>query len=147
MDSSNCRKRVLHKLAEELPKLTFQVIRRMIATIAQNMGTVKDVQGMMRHSRTATTTDVYMQELPEGVRATVNSIHDELESSDSAHRVASARIGKGTPRPESGTDEILGLVAAPEREKDKNPKPSCGKVLEFATKMRQSRESVVLLNA
>jgi len=37
LDSSNFRNRVLHKLAEELelPKLTFQVIRRTIATLAQ----------------------------------------------------------------------------------------------------------------
>lgn len=41
-------------------------------------GTVKDVQGLLRHSRTATTTDVYMQELPEGVAATVNEINREL---------------------------------------------------------------------
>ena len=34
---------------------------------------------MMRHSRVTTTTDVYMQELPEGVRATVDSIHHELK--------------------------------------------------------------------
>jgi integrase len=149
MDSSNYRKRVLHRLAEELelPKLTFQVIRRTIATLAQNMGTVKDVQGMMRHSRTATTTDVYMQELPEGVRATVNSIHDELESSNSPQRAASAITRKGTPGRESGKEENLGMVAAPERENDRNPKPSSGKVLEFATRMRQSRESGVLLNA
>jgi len=81
MDPSNYRKRVLHKLATELglPKLTFQVIRRTIATLAQKKGTVKDVQGIMRHSRVATTTDVYMQELPEGVRATVDSIHRELQ--------------------------------------------------------------------
>ena len=81
MDPSNYRKRVLHKLATELglPKLTFQVIRRTIATLAQRKGTVKDVQGMMRHSRVATTTEVYMQELPEGVRATVDSIHHELK--------------------------------------------------------------------
>jgi hypothetical protein len=46
-----------------------------VATLAQKKGTVKDVQGVMRHSRVATTTDVYMQELPEGVRATVDSIH------------------------------------------------------------------------
>ncbi len=80
IDSSNYRKRVLHKYAEELelPKLTFQVIRRTIATLARKKGDVKDVQGVMRHSRTATTTDVYMQQLPEGVRATVNSIHQEL---------------------------------------------------------------------
>ena len=63
-----------------LPKLTFQVIRRTIATLAQKKGTVKDVQGVMRHSRVATTTDVYMQELPEGVRATVDSIHNELHA-------------------------------------------------------------------
>jgi len=108
MDSSNYRKRVLHRLAEELelPKLTFQVIRRTIATLAQNIGPVKDVQGMMRHSRTATTTDVYMQELPEGVRATVNSIHDELESSNSPQRAASAITRKGTPGRESGKEEI-----------------------------------------
>ena len=81
MDPSNYRKRVLRKLATELglPKLTFQVIRRTIATLAQKKGTVKDVQGMMRHSRVATTTDVYMQEMPEGVRATVDSIHRELQ--------------------------------------------------------------------
>jgi hypothetical protein len=71
---------VLHKLAKDLglPKLTFQVIRRTIATLAQKKGTVKDVQGVLRHSRTATTTDVYMQEIPESVQATVNSIHSEL---------------------------------------------------------------------
>jgi integrase len=47
MDTSNYRKRVLHKLATDLglPKLTFQVIRRTIATLAQKKGTVKDVQG------------------------------------------------------------------------------------------------------
>ena len=80
MDTDNYRKRVLHKLARDLnlPKLTFQVIRRTIATLAQKKGTVKDVQGLMRHSRTATTTDVYMQEIPESVQSTVNSIHLEL---------------------------------------------------------------------
>jgi integrase len=80
MDTGNYRKRVLHRLARELelPKLTFQVIRRTIATLAQKKGTVKDVQGLLRHSRAATTTDVYMQEIPESVRATVNAIHKEL---------------------------------------------------------------------
>ena len=80
MDPSNYRKRVLHRLAKQLqlPKLTFQVIRRTIPTLAQRKRTVKDVQGMMRHSRVSTTTDVYMQELQESVRATINSIHQEL---------------------------------------------------------------------
>jgi integrase len=80
MDTGNYRKRVLHKLAKdlELPKLTFQVIRRTIATLAQKKGTVKDVQGVLRHSRAATTADVYMQEIPKNVQATVNSINAEL---------------------------------------------------------------------
>ena len=74
------RRRVLHKLEKdlELPKLTFQVIRRTIATLAQKKGTVKDVQGLPRHSRAATTIDVYMQEIPESVQATVNAINAEL---------------------------------------------------------------------
>ena len=64
MDTGNYRKRVLHKLARELelPKLTFQV-RRTIATLAQKKGTVKDVQGLLRHSCAATTTDVYCRRL------------------------------------------------------------------------------------
>jgi hypothetical protein len=76
---------VLHKLAKDLklPKLTFQVIRRTIATLAQKKGTVKDVQGVLWHSRTATTTDIYMQEIPESVQATVNSISMELRKSQS----------------------------------------------------------------
>ena len=59
MDPSNYRKRVLHKLARELglPKLTFQVIRRTIATLAKDKGHVKDIQGMLCHSRVATTTE------------------------------------------------------------------------------------------
>ena len=80
MDSNNYRKRVLHRLARELelPKLTFQVIRRTIATLAQKKGTVKDIQGVLRHSRMATTTDVYMQEIPESVQKTVDAISAEL---------------------------------------------------------------------
>ena len=51
LDTGNYRKRVLHKVARDLqlPKLTFQVIRRTIATLAQKKGTVKDVQGVLRH--------------------------------------------------------------------------------------------------
>jgi len=43
-DPNNYRKRVLGKLLEKLnlPKLTFQVIRRTMATLSQTKGTVKD---------------------------------------------------------------------------------------------------------
>ncbi len=88
LDTDNYRKRVLHKVARDLqlPKLTFQVIRRTIATLAQKKGTIKDVQGVMRHSRTATTTDVYMQEIPASVQSTINSINSELRKSDVRNR-------------------------------------------------------------
>ncbi len=49
-------------------------------TLAQKNGTVEDVWGVMRHSRVATTTDVYLQEMPEGVHATVDSIHRECRA-------------------------------------------------------------------
>jgi hypothetical protein len=39
---------------------------------------VKDIQGVLRHSRIATTTDVYMQEIPESVQRTVDAISAEL---------------------------------------------------------------------
>jgi len=101
MDTGNYRKRVLHKLARDLKfsKLTFQVIRRTIATLAQKKGTVKDVQGVLRHSRTATTTDVYMQEIPESVQSTINSINEELRGTAGSKRKKSARTGAvGTSR-------------------------------------------------
>jgi len=134
----------LHKLAEELelPKLTFQVIRRTIATLAQKKGTVKDVQGMMRHSRTATTTDVYMQELPEGVRATVNSIHHEL-------------MGTGTDGPSKQHPSDVAAMKTTTTEgngssgkgETTNSKPSGTKVLKFAAKMLPNGKSGDLLNA
>ena len=114
LDTDNFRKRVLHKLARqlELPKLTFQVIRRTIATLAQKKGTVKDVQGVLRHSRAATTTDVYMQEIPASVQATVNSIHRELK----AKVGSSVRAGKKSlPRPQTHkAEQPRGGIAAGE---------------------------------
>jgi integrase len=99
LDTDNFRKRVLHKLARDLklPKLTFQVIRRTIATLAQKKGTVKDVQGLMRHSRTATTTDVYMQEIPESVQSTVNSINMELRQKPAKEHRKAAKILLAAP--------------------------------------------------
>jgi integrase len=82
MDSGNFRRRVLHTLATELklPKLTFQVIRRTIATLAQTKGGVKDIQGLLRHTRPGTTTDVYMQEIAEGVQSVIEAINQELRT-------------------------------------------------------------------
>jgi integrase len=166
LDSSNFRNRVLHKLAEELelPKLTFQVIRRSIATLAQRKGTVKDVQGILRHSRTATTTDVYMQELPEGVRATVNSIHRELKTgTGGGGAVATSRSTQSTAKPASaGLESETRVVemsvtrnnlksgqpkGASERRDGKDSEPSSRKVLRFAANLLPSSKGREPLNA
>ncbi len=85
-DTGNYRKRVLKQLADtlNLPNLTFQIIRRTIATLSQTKGHAKATQGMMRHSRVATTTDVYQQVIPEGVAEMVDSIHGELRKPSTA---------------------------------------------------------------
>jgi integrase len=96
MDTGNYRKHVLHKPAAELglPKLTFQVIRPTIATVAQKKGTMKDVQGVLRHSHAATTTDVYMREIPKSVPATVDSINKELRERSTSFRKRKATVVK-----------------------------------------------------
>jgi hypothetical protein len=53
---------------------------------------VKDVQGVLRHSRAATTTDVYMQEIPKSVQATVDSINAELRKTSKSARQRKANL-------------------------------------------------------
>ena len=68
------------KLAAELglPKLNFQVLRRTMATLAQTKGGVKDVQGVLGHSKADTTVNVYMQPIEAGVKQTLDAIYSEL---------------------------------------------------------------------
>jgi integrase len=148
IDSSNYRKRVLHKLAKEvgLPKLTFQVIRRTIATLAKDKGHVKDIQGMMRHSRLATTTEVYMQSLESGVRSTVNSIHHELRGTGTRGQGPKAPLNAGGSLATNGAKTNAPKPPISALEQGTNTQPVRGVVLEFATKMRQSRGREVLLN-
>jgi len=82
------RVRVLKKLAEELnlPKLNFQVLRRTIATLAQTKGGVKDVQGVLGHSKADTTVNVYMQQIEAGVKQTLDAIYSELTTPEMAVR-------------------------------------------------------------
>jgi integrase len=58
-----------------IPKLNFQVLRRTMATQAQKMGSVKDIQAHLRHALPDTTANEYMQELPESVQAMVGSVY------------------------------------------------------------------------
>jgi hypothetical protein len=130
------------------------VIRRTIATLAQKKGTVKDVQGVLRHSRAATTTDVYMQEIPENVRATVNSISQELKSDKGKRRTGAAGARGKASKPAKRNVKPAAVVTMAATTTDsfaasgkKGPGTVSGKVLEFATRMRQSRGREELLNA
>jgi hypothetical protein len=100
--------------------------------------------------------DVYMQELPEGVRATVNSIHLEL-------------MGTGTSGPQSAASGTRSSIPARQhpnqsdrvnmtgRTRDREPatgkggkatsEPSAKKVLKFAANLLPNGESGDLLNA
>ena len=71
---------MLTKLGEELglKKLNFQLLRRTIATLAQTKGNVKDVQGVLGHSKPDITANVYMQQIESGVRQTLDAIYSEL---------------------------------------------------------------------
>lgn len=72
--------RVLKKLGEKLglTKLNFQVLRRTMATLAQTKGGIKDVQGILGHSKADTTVNVYMQQIEAGVKQTLDAIYVEL---------------------------------------------------------------------
>ncbi len=88
IDTANYRSRILRPLAEELgiPKLNFQVLRRTMATRAQNLGSVKDIQSHLRHSRADTTANEYMQELPESVQQMVGSVYQMLTTAATQQR-------------------------------------------------------------
>jgi integrase len=80
LDAANYRFRILKPLAGKLgiEKLNFQVLRRTMATQAQGMGSVKDIQKHLRHSRADTTANEYMQALPESVQEMVSSVYETL---------------------------------------------------------------------
>jgi hypothetical protein len=142
MDSSNYRHRVLHKLARELelPKLTFQVIRRTIATLGKTKGHPKDIQGLMRHSRLATTMEVYMQSLQKEVRTAINSIHDELMATGTAGlepqppTAPAARTDHGVGT--TGRNLTMERQRKQKGEDGEKKGPSRCKILPFAGKMR-----------
>jgi hypothetical protein len=106
------------------------------AGLAKDMGHhVPDIQGMMRHSRLATTTDVCMQSLEDGVRSTVNSIYDELSGTGAWGSKAPA-----TARHNHANRKQNDATIAHDKETAGAQKPVRGKVLESATKMLPRQE-------
>jgi hypothetical protein len=138
-----------------MPKLTFQVIRRTIATLGESKGHAKDIQAIMRHTKASTTTDVYMQSLEPEVRTAINSIYDELVGNGTNGSGAEAS-SKRSSRPRSESGERAGTAKSgragrassgtAKHAETTGAKPVRGVVLEFATRMRQSLGKEVLLN-
>jgi len=81
IDTGNYRNRLLNPLAKRLglPRLNFQILRRTMATQAQRMGSVKDIQAHLRHAKADTTANEYMQELPESVKKMVGGVYTMLK--------------------------------------------------------------------
>lgn len=89
MNANNYRNRVLKPIAEKLgiPKLNFQILRRTMATHAQSMGSVKDIQAHLRHSKADTTANEYMQEKPESVKTMVGSVYAMIKKGGDSKQV------------------------------------------------------------
>jgi integrase len=68
-------------------------MRRTFATLANEAGgDLKDIQAQMRHARSATTADIYVQPIPRSVR----------ESVEALDRALSDRPQRSTSRKEEG---------------------------------------------
>lgn len=82
----NYRADVLRPALKQIAKETgidgidFRACRRTCATLLSKHGGVKEVQAHLRHSRATTTLDIYVQEIPEEVRAAVESLDSVLLS-------------------------------------------------------------------
>jgi integrase len=103
LDTANYRSRVLKPLADELriPKLNFQILRRTIATQAQKLGSVKDIQAHLRHAKADTTTNEFIQQLPESVVQRIGAVYEMLRKG-------------GTEKPEETADsEPAGEILLP----------------------------------
>ena len=79
------------KIPEKL--VTFQVMRRTLGTDMQSHGTLKDVQGALRHASIKTTGDIYVQTLEPSVQAAMNSRTDTILKLPRKHCCATRRSG------------------------------------------------------
>jgi hypothetical protein len=110
---------------------------------------------MMRHTKASTTTDVYMHSLEPEVRSPINSIYAELMGDGTHGPPSQVPTPAKTPSlPEKGnlvaavvgTDSGQRQSPLSERAEAMQEKPARGVVMEFATRMRQSRGREALLN-
>jgi integrase len=78
LDSGNYLNRVLQPLAKQagIEGLTFQQLRRSVATHAQHLGSLKDISSLLRHKAAETAQKYYVQE----IEATVRELGEGLDA-------------------------------------------------------------------
>jgi integrase len=76
LESHNYLQRVLKSKGKEvgIEEITFQALRRTFATQVHRIGTVKDAQTELRHSKATRPINVYTQEVPTSVKTTVEAL-------------------------------------------------------------------------
>ena len=101
IDTANYRFRVLKPLAEKLgiEKLNFQILRRTMATQAQRMGSVEDIQAHLRHARPDTTAYEHMQEPPKSVQEMVGSMYAKLKKGGGSKKGVAGLLPNATKPP------------------------------------------------
>ena len=94
LDYHNWVNRNLKPVADKLGiRVNCQIMRRTFATLANEAGgDLKDIQAQMRHARSATTADIYVQPIPRSVR----------ESMEALDRVLSDRAKAAPPKKDDG---------------------------------------------
>lgn len=74
--------RVLRPAATKLGiRVNLQIMRRTFATLANDSGAdLKDIQAQLRHSKTSTTADVYVQPIPLSVKHAVEELDRRMRA-------------------------------------------------------------------
>ena len=70
--------RRLANSCEGVPKVNFQVLRRTVATHVQGIGSAKDTQTMLRHTKRDTAQINYVQPVEDSVRSAVDKLASTL---------------------------------------------------------------------
>jgi integrase len=106
-DSTNFMERRIHPVADrlEIPRrlVTFQVMRRTVATDLQFHGTLKDAQAVLRHGSAGTTADIYMQPVSESVKGALNARTDAVFASVKP----AGDTNDGLPAPHEGDGDSM----------------------------------------
>jgi len=76
----NFQRRILSPLAKQagIKTLNFQILRRTVATHAQDLGSPKDISTIMRHRKVATAQDNYVQMIEASVKATAEKLATKM---------------------------------------------------------------------